>query len=116
MDLHALARRYYELVDAQDFPAMHDLFTDDCVYERPGYDPIEGRAAMEAFYGGTRVIAEGRHTLRDVVVEGDTVAIHGDFDGTLRDGAQAHESFADFFHYRDGLIARRRSYFFRAAV
>ncbi|GAB3711135.1 nuclear transport factor 2 family protein [Mariniluteicoccus flavus] len=116
MDLHALARRYYALVDAADFPAMHDLFTDDCTYERPGYDPIVGREAMEAFYGGTRVIKRGRHTLRDVVVEGDVVAVHGDFDGELRDGSQAHESFADFLHYRDGLIERRRSYFFRPAV
>lgn len=116
MDLRALAHRYYELVDAEDFGAMHDLFTDDCVYERPGYDPIQGRAAMEAFYGGTRVIKQGRHTLRDVVVDGDVVAVHGDFDGVLRDGTESHEGFADFLRYREGLIARRRSYFFRPAV
>lgn len=111
-----LARQYYQLVDAEDFPAMHDLFTDDCVYERPGYDPLRGRAQMESFYSGTRVIASGAHRIDELLVDGDRVAVHGVFTGTLRDGSASEVGFADFFTYAGDKIAHRRSFFFRPAV
>lgn len=111
-----LARRYYQLVDAEDFPAMHDLFTDDCVYERPGYPPLRGRAEMEAFYSGTRVIASGAHRIDELLIDGERVAVHGLFRGTLRDGSASEVGFADFFTYDGDLIAHRRSFFFRPAV
>ncbi|MYM19068.1 DUF4440 domain-containing protein [Brevibacterium sp. 5221] len=111
-----LARRYYATVDAGDPDATADLFAADGSYDRPGYDTMVGEA-IRSFYKGERVIDSGAHTIAQVIVDGDRAAVHGTFDGVLKSGAEAHEGFADFFQFdADGLIANRRSFFYRAAV
>ncbi|AXH95276.1 nuclear transport factor 2 family protein [Ornithinimicrobium avium] len=111
-DLLARTRHYYERVDADDVQGVLDWFAADAVYHRPGYAPMRGRAALAAFYGGERVIASGAHTLDDVLVDGDRVAVRGRFEGTLRDGSSASVGFADFITYdRDGRALERRSLF-----
>lgn len=90
-------RRYYDLVDAGDVEGVLACFADNAVYHRPGYAPMEGREALAAFYGGERVIAEGRHALDVVLVDGSSVAVQGRFVGTLKDGSGATVGFADFW-------------------
>ena len=110
-------RRYYELVDAGDVEGVLDCFAPEAVYHRPGYDPMVGGAALAAFYGGERVIADGRHVLEEVLVDGARAAVHGRFEGTLKDGSAAAVGFADFFVLDGrGAFASRRSYFDRPAV
>lgn len=112
----ALVELYYRLVDANSLDDMLDLFADDAVYERPGYEPLKGKGAIEAFYRGTRVIVSGRHALDRVIVEDGAVAVEGSFAGELRDGSSASVRFADFFVLNGGKFAHRRTYFFAAAV
>ncbi|MGV9270180.1 nuclear transport factor 2 family protein [Kitasatospora sp. NPDC003701] len=110
-------RHYYELVDASDIEGLLDLFAPDAVYHRPGYPPLIGRAELECFYGADRVIAEGTHSLRTVVVSDDQVAVQGEFSGTLKDGSRVTLRFADFFALReDGRFARRDTFFFSPMV
>lgn len=117
MDLAARTRDYYALVDAGDVAGVLDWFADDCVYRRPGYEPMRGRHALEAFYGGERVIESGSHTLDQLLVDGASVAVRGRFEGRLRDGSQVTVGFADFIDYdADGRAVERRSYFEAPAV
>ncbi|NLE71169.1 MAG: nuclear transport factor 2 family protein [Actinomycetales bacterium] len=117
MSAEAAARRYYELVDAGDVDGVVGCFAEDAVYHRPGYAPMEGRAALAEFYGGERVIADGRHELDEVVVEGRRVAVHGRFVGTLKDGSAARVGFADFWVLDEADRATsRRSFFDTPAV
>ena len=97
MTSQAAVRRYYDLVDAADVEGVLDCFADDGVYHRPGYAPMVGTEALRAFYGGERVIADGRHELDELVVDGHKVAVHGRFVGTLKDGSAAQVGFADFW-------------------
>ena len=53
----AVVRRYYELVDADDVAGLVALFAPEAVYRRPGYEPLRGRAALTAFYSGTRAVS-----------------------------------------------------------
>ena len=116
MDIRTLARAYYTTVDQGDPEATSDLFAPDATYDRPGYDTMVGEAIRE-FYRGERVIESGAHTVETIVVEGNRAAVHGTFDGVLKSGAEAHEGFADFLEFNDaGLISKRRSFFYRAAV
>lgn len=116
-DLDARTRHYYDRVDAADVDGVLDWFADDAVYHRPGYPPMVGRSALAAFYGGERVIDSGAHTLGDVLVEGDRVAVRGRFEGVLKDGSRVTVGFADFIRYdEEGRAAERRSYFEAAAV
>lgn len=113
----AVAREYYERVDAADVDGVLDCFAEDAVYHRPGYDPMVGRAALSSFYDGERVIADGRHELDELLVDGRQVAVRGRFVGTLKDGSPARVGFADFFVLgEDHLIRVRHSFFDRPAV
>ena len=110
-------RRYYRLVDANDVAGLLDLFTENAEYARPGYDVFSGRRELHTFYSGTRVIENGRHTLRHMVVEEREVAVHGEFNGTLRDGSKVSLRFADFFRLDEkGLFRRRDTFFFSPMV
>lgn len=110
-------RRYYELVDAADVPALVDLFSPDARYCRPGYQPLVGHAELEHFYREQRVIREGEHTLTTVVAADREIAVHGLFRGVLRDGARVELRFADFFRMTpEDRIASRDTFFFVPGV
>jgi ketosteroid isomerase-like protein len=110
-------RHYYECVDAGNVDGLLELFAPGAVYHRPGYPPMEGRAAMAEFYRGERVIESGRHTLDQVTADGTKVAVQGEFAGVLKDGSQVSLRFADFFTLApDGLFARRDTFFFSPMV
>lgn len=105
-------RQYYERVDAHDVIGLLDLFADDAVYHRPGYEPLVGRTELEQFYLAERVIEKGRHSVRTAVVDGAEAAVHGDFTGVLKDGREVSLRFADFFVFNDDDVIQRRDTFF----
>jgi ketosteroid isomerase-like protein len=112
-----IVRSYYGLVDAGLVTELVALFDAECVYHRPGYAAIRGRSALEDFYRNVRVIVDGRHAMDLVLVDGDRVAVTGEFSGTLRDGSTTAVGFADFFTFgRDDRIRERRTYFEVPAV
>lgn len=116
-DLRAATLRYYAMVDAGDVDGVLDWFAEDATYWRPGYAPMVGRDALRAFYSGERVIDSGRHLIDELLVDGDRVAVHGRFEGTLKDGSPARVGFADFLRYDpNGRVTERRSYFDTPAV
>ncbi|MEU8622505.1 nuclear transport factor 2 family protein [Streptomyces sp. NPDC048623] len=116
MDTEQRIRRYYELVDEGDVPALVELFDQEAVYHRPGYDPLVGRAELERFYREERVIREGRHTLSTTLVHEDGAAVHGTFEGTLHDGRRVSLRFADFFTFSEAGTFRSRDTFFYAPL
>jgi hypothetical protein len=73
----------------------------------------EGREEIARFYEEQRLFESGRHSLQCIVAEGARVAVHGEFDGTLRDGQNVRLRFADFFVLDDeGLFEGRDTFFF----
>jgi ketosteroid isomerase-like protein len=110
-------REYYETVDRNDVDAVVRLFSDDIVYERPGYPAIHGQAQLREFYDKSRVIESGRHVVSAVVVDYPNVAVHGLFDGRVRGGSTVSVRFADFFQLDgDHRFARRDTFFFAPSV
>ncbi|MFD9700028.1 nuclear transport factor 2 family protein [Lentzea sp. NPDC059081] len=109
--------RYYELVDAGDVAGLVSMFSADATYRRPGYEPMVGHQEMSAFYGGARVIREGRHTVEKVVEGTEEVAVYGTFAGVLHDGRNVDLRFSDFFEFdEEGYFARRDTFFFAPLV
>lgn len=115
-DPREVIRAYFRAVDANDVDGAVALFHEELVYERPGYEPILGRERLRHFFRDERVIAEGRHEIEGVLVDGDRVAAWGSFAGTSRTGAALSESFCDIYEMQDHTIYRRRTFFFRPAV
>lgn len=108
-DPESVVRRYYDLVDAERYDDLVALFAADVRYERPGQDPIEGRDGLRTFYESGRPLEDGRHEVRDVVVDGATAAVRGRFTGR-QDGEEVSFGFADFHEIEAGEIARRYTF------
>ncbi|HWU51847.1 MAG TPA: nuclear transport factor 2 family protein [Tahibacter sp.] len=106
----------FRTIDNAAWKDFARFFHTDIVYERPGYPPIEGIEALLDFYSNTRIIAEGKHSL-DGRLHGDGKAIcWGQFSGRSKSGDLLNERFADAYELEDGVIKRRITYFFRAAI
>ncbi len=106
----AAVRAYYEYVDAEAYEELFALFTDDIIYHRPGHEPIEGKAAFEQFYHEVRDLEDGTHTIHELVVDGDTIAVRGGFEGQIHGGSITLE-FADFHTFNsDGKIHTRHTF------
>jgi steroid Delta-isomerase len=112
-DLTEAVHTLYEHIDAHDIPSMLELFTEDVTYRRPGYDSIVGRGDLEHFYRHERIIRDGRHTPELVLCDGSTVAVHGRFQGVLKNGEAVDFHYAEFFTTTpEGRFATRETYFF----
>ena len=68
-DCERLIKRYVNLNDAQDWPAVAALYTEDAVFKRPsGGEAIVGREAILASFLA-RPARVQRHVIANVVVE-----------------------------------------------
>ncbi|MDX2007685.1 MAG: nuclear transport factor 2 family protein [Meiothermus sp.] len=115
-DAKHVVMQYFHAIDAGDLDTALAQFSQDSVYERPGYPPLEGIDQIRNFYQSVRVIRRGRHTLEGLLVEGDQAVTWGVFEGESRDGVQLQERWSDVYRLKGGKIAYRRTHFFRAAV
>jgi ketosteroid isomerase-like protein len=68
-DCERLIKLYVNLNDAQDWPAVAALYTEEALFRRPsGGDPIAGRAAILASFLARPPRAQ-RHVIANVVVD-----------------------------------------------
>ncbi|HEX5993974.1 MAG TPA: nuclear transport factor 2 family protein [Jiangellales bacterium] len=108
---------YYRYVDSGDVGALVSLFTDEAVYYRPGYPPLQGHADLRRFYTEDREIEAGHHKIARIVGADPHVAVYGHFTGVLKNGTAVAVGFADFFSFAtDGRFAERRTFFETPAV
>ncbi|MCH7661587.1 MAG: nuclear transport factor 2 family protein [Euryarchaeota archaeon] len=103
-------REYYEYVDSEAYDDLFSLFAEDIIYHRPGQDPIEGMEQFQTFYHEIRPIERGSHTVAELVIDDETIAVRGRFSGIL-DGTQVEFGFSDFHRFNsEGLVEERWSY------
>ncbi|MEW1902939.1 nuclear transport factor 2 family protein [Streptomyces sp. NPDC057242] len=112
----SLVARLFQVVDSRTWDDLGEVFADDAVYERPGYPALEGLDRIRHFYEHERIIASGAHEVDQVTGGLAAAACWGRFRGASRDGTALDEGFADTYLVRDGKIAYRRTYFYRAAI
>lgn len=116
-DPRRAVQAYYDALDAGDIDAVLAGFSGDVLYRRPGYDRVVGLEALRRYYASDRKLAPGRHVVRSMVVEGNQVAAHGEYDGELREGGPRSVGFAAFFVFdAHGRIREHTTYFFVPAV
>lgn len=110
-DLEAMFR----VIDATDWDSLGRFFHPELIYQRPGFPVLEGRDANLDFYRNIRAI-RGEHRFDAFVIEGDTGASWGRFVGHKKDGTPVDVEYADCYGFRDGLLWRRKSFFFVPVV
>jgi ketosteroid isomerase-like protein len=106
----------FATIDARRWKDLLKFFTDDVVYERPGYDALIGLSALEHFYREIRIVAAGEHRIEHIVASTNAAACWGRFVGAAHDGRALDERFADTYDLHNGRVARRTTYFFRPAI
>ncbi|XRQ09026.1 nuclear transport factor 2 family protein [Actinomadura welshii] len=111
-----LVTELFDIIDGRRWDELGSVFADDCVYRRPGYEPIVGLARLQHFYRHERIVASGEHSIEHTVSDLGTVVCWGTFTGESEAGRPLDEGFADVYRVRDGKIAQRRTYFYRPGI
>lgn len=101
-----LARAYYDALDEHAYDDLEALLAPEFVQHRPDRT-LEGRDAFVRFMREERPATDTRHEIRDVVADGDTVAVRGRL---LDSEGEAMLSFADVFECEDDEIRRLETY------
>ncbi|MEU2428475.1 nuclear transport factor 2 family protein [Streptomyces sp. NPDC007861] len=121
----SLVARLFQVIDSRSWDELGEVFADDAVYERPGYPALEGLDRIRRFYEHERIITSGAHEVAQVTGASRAgnagqalaaAACWGRFRGAGRDGGPLDEGFADTYLVRDGKIAHRKTFFYRAAI
>jgi ketosteroid isomerase-like protein len=102
----------FEIIDSCRWDELDAVFARDCVYERPGFEPIAGIAALREFYARHRPIERGTHHVESVISEGSMLCATGSFDGALRDGSAIRLRFSDLYRTRFDHVVWRTTFFF----
>jgi ketosteroid isomerase-like protein len=111
-----LVSELFDIIDGRRWDELGLVFATDCVYSRPGYEPLVGLAQIDHFYRHERIVESGSHVVERIVSDLGAAACWGRFQGRGRDGRELDEGFADTYRVRDGMIVYRRTYFYRAAM
>lgn len=116
-DYRAAVQGYYDALDAGDTEAVLEFFSGDVLYRRPGYERMNGLEALRRYYTAERKLTPGRHVLHSILVDGQNVAAHGEWEGDLKDGGRRAVGFAAFFVFNPrGRAMEHTTYFFVPAV
>ncbi|MCZ8130797.1 MAG: nuclear transport factor 2 family protein [Steroidobacteraceae bacterium] len=114
--MKAFVLQMFEAIDGGHWDRLPEFFHSDVTYDRPGYPTIRGFADLDDFYRRRRIIRSGRHTVEDVVVDGERAVATGELTATLNDGREVRLRFADAYRFADGKVAYRQTYFGTPAV
>jgi len=106
MDAEALARSYYEAIDAGDYDELRELLAPEFTQIR-GDRTFEDREAFVSFMRDDRPETDTTHEIEHVTADGDRVVV----EGVLR-RANGDEwfRFADTFAIENGALASLRTY------
>jgi ketosteroid isomerase-like protein len=106
MDPAALARRYYERLDGDDYEQLADLLAPTFVHYRPD-QTIEGRERFVRFMREDRPRTETTHEVEAVYTASAGVAVRGQ---VFRADGSVWFRFVDVFGVVDGALAECRTY------
>ncbi|WP_329314352.1 nuclear transport factor 2 family protein [Streptomyces sp. NBC_01262] len=111
-----LVTELFSIIDGCRWDDLPGVFAPDCVYDRPGYEPLIGLARIQLFYREERVIGSGSHHVLHVVSNLEAAACWGRFTGVSKIGHPLDEEFADTYTVRNSRIVHRQTYFYRPAI
>lgn len=104
-------RSMFRAIDARDWDALGSQFHHEIRYDRPGIPPLIGRDQVVRFYREIRAI-QGEHRIEAIVVDDEHGASWGRFVGSKQDGTPIDIQYADCYGFKEGLLWRRKSFFF----
>jgi steroid delta-isomerase-like uncharacterized protein len=123
-DLESKVRHFYERFSTGDMDGAASIYRDDVVTVEPALGRATSLAEWRAYGDAFRRACPDAHmVLHEVLEGGDTVAVEATFAGTFTGplaspqgelpptGKTFEVPFADFFRFRDGLVAEHHVYY-----
>ncbi|MGB9964673.1 nuclear transport factor 2 family protein [Halobacterium sp. CBA1126] len=107
MDDAALARAYYDAIDAGEYDALRDVLAPEFEHVRPDMT-LPDRAAFVAFMRDDRPRTDTRHVVDAVYDGAEGVAVHGRL--LAADDGRELFAFVDAFETADGEIVGLTTY------
>jgi len=101
---------YYVNIDKGEIDRVLMLFSSKITYKRGDLE-IEGKEKIEKFYRNDRIIKKGIHIIKYMINYQNLVLVEGVFQGELKSGEVANESFFDEFHFKEDEVIFRKSSF-----
>jgi hypothetical protein len=72
-----LVLKLFTIIDHHSWNELPSVFSKDIIYDRPGYETIEGIEKIIEFYSKIRAISSGSHNLNVILCENDQCACWG---------------------------------------
>ncbi|HEX4020859.1 MAG TPA: nuclear transport factor 2 family protein [Acidobacteriaceae bacterium] len=111
-----LITEMFRTIDSNDWESLKKFYSEGAIYERPGYNPFVGLDQVLYFYREKRLVAWGTHWIDHIIVDKRIGACWGRLIGQHKDGSSIAVEFADIYHFDDGKIAKRKSFFFSPLI
>lgn len=110
-------RAYFEHLNADDWDAFGDLWTDDAELRAVGFRPCRGRQEVLAYYPSVLRSYRSHHDeVTRAVDAGETVTVEIHFHGETTEGRPVEFDAVDVFDLRDGRIRALSSWYDTALV
>lgn len=114
-----LVRRYYEACTAGDLDGLHATLHEEVVHwflaPNVGSAPVRGRAHLARYWRKVARMLDARWVVESAVSQGEETVIEWSMwwrpQGAAPDAPRIVTRGAEFFRFRDGLIAEIRSYY-----
>lgn len=115
-DARALIVRYYDACNAGDVAALEACFTDDVIHwflaPNLAPAPVAGRSHLANYWRKVQARFAGRWVVDRVLTDGDEAVIEWTLFWTPPDtGVRVATRGAEWYVFRDGLIAEIRAYY-----
>lgn len=111
-----LISNVYKSIDREEWDQLGIYFHENIVYDRPGYQSMQGYSEVSEFYKRSRLVSKGVHTVIKLVTQGEYCFYSGMFEGTLKNGKDVQLEFADYFEIADNKVIYRKTYFYTPMV
>jgi uncharacterized protein len=111
-----LIRRMFMIIDAGRWDNLHEVFTPDIQYNRPGYSCITGIDSLKKFYDEIRIISYGQHEIFGILADPTRGSCWGRFNGRTKADKIITEDFAEWYEFIGLAISARRTFFYEPAV
>jgi ketosteroid isomerase-like protein len=105
-----IVETYFEGFRRSDHARILACLTDDVVWDLPGYQHLEGKAAFDGEIENPNFTGSPTLVVDRLVEEGDTVVAIGIGEGTFASGGVMRFAYCTVFTFRGDLIARVESY------
>jgi hypothetical protein len=108
--------KLFEIVDNQKWDQLNYIFHPLIIYERPGFDKLNGIDEVVNFYKKDRKIISGKHIFLSIMEDKSKFVCWGRFVGIDKNNFAIDIEFVDLYTFDKELIQFRKTFFYTPLI